>query len=92
MVAVLHKVVEEVASRGNSVIVGRGAPYILRNRRDAFHAFIYAPVEEKIRRIIDRSENPKKKRRSSWKRSMRNALRSSGTISTKNGRCESFTI
>ena len=26
MVAVLHKVVDEVASRGNSVIVGRGAP------------------------------------------------------------------
>jgi cytidylate kinase len=50
-VAVLHKVVEDVASRGNSVIVGRGAPYILRNRPDVFHVFIYAPVDEKIRRI-----------------------------------------
>ncbi|MGH9745809.1 MAG: AAA family ATPase [Candidatus Acidiferrales bacterium] len=51
MVAVLHKVVEDVASRGNCVIVGRGAPYILRNRPDAFHVFIYAPEDEKIRRI-----------------------------------------
>ena len=52
MVAVLHKVVEEVASRGNSVIVGRGAPYILRNRPDVFSVFIYASEEEKIRRIM----------------------------------------
>jgi cytidylate kinase len=33
------------------VIVGRGAPYFLRNRPDAFHVFIYAPVEEKLRRL-----------------------------------------
>jgi cytidylate kinase len=52
MVAVLHKVVDDVASRGNSVIVGRGAPYILRNRPDAFHVFIYASEEEKVRRIM----------------------------------------
>jgi cytidylate kinase len=51
MVAMLHKVVEDVASRGNCVIVGRGSPYILRNRPDAFHVFIYAPSEEKIRRL-----------------------------------------
>lgn len=51
MVAVLHRVVEDVASRGNSVIVGRGAPYILRNRADVFSVFIYASEEEKIRRI-----------------------------------------
>ena len=52
MVAVLHKVVEDVASRGNSVIVGRGAPYILRNRADVFSVFIYASEEEKVRRIM----------------------------------------
>jgi cytidylate kinase len=58
MVEMLHRVIEEVASRGNSVIVGRGSPYILRNRADAFHVFIYAPVEEKVRRLrsIGRSE------------------------------------
>jgi cytidylate kinase len=52
MVEVLHKVIEDVASRGNSVIVGRGSAYILRNRPDAFHTFVYAPVEEKIRRVM----------------------------------------
>jgi cytidylate kinase len=51
MVAMLQEVIEDVASRGNCVIVGRGAPYILRNHADAFHVFIYAPRDEKIRRI-----------------------------------------
>jgi cytidylate kinase len=51
MVAMLQEVIEDVASRGNCVIVGRGAPYILRNNADAFHVFIYAPRDEKIRRI-----------------------------------------
>jgi len=58
MVAMLHTVVEDIASRGNCVIVGRGSPYILRNRPDAFHVFIYAPPDEKIRRLrtIGKSE------------------------------------
>jgi cytidylate kinase len=59
MVAMLHKVVEAVASRGNCVIVGRGAPYILRNRPDAFHVFIYAPEDEKIRRIMSLGKSEK---------------------------------
>ncbi len=52
MVELLHQVIEDVASRGNCVIVGRGSAYILRNRLDAFHVFVYAPAEEKIRRIM----------------------------------------
>ncbi len=58
MVEMLHRVIQGVALRGNSVIVGRGSPYILRNHPDAFHVFIYAPVEEKVRRLrsIGKSE------------------------------------
>jgi cytidylate kinase len=41
----------EVAEKGNCVIVGRGAPYHLRERADAFHVFMYAPRAEKLRRI-----------------------------------------
>jgi cytidylate kinase len=51
MVDMLQKVIEDVASRGNSVIVGRGSAYFLRNRADAFRIFTYAPVDEKIRRL-----------------------------------------
>ena len=52
MVELLHQVIENVASRGNCVIVGRGSAYILRNRPEAFHVFVYAPADEKIRRIM----------------------------------------
>jgi len=40
------------------VIVGRGSAYYLANRRDAFHVFIYAPFQDKIRRLqaIGKSE------------------------------------
>ena len=58
MVAALQKVIESVAARGNCVIVGRGSPNILRNRPDVFPVFIYAPLDEKIRRLkaIGKSE------------------------------------
>ena len=51
MVALMQRVIERAASDGNCVIVGRGAPYFLRNHADAFHVFVYAPWEEKIRRV-----------------------------------------
>lgn len=62
MVAMLHKVIEEAASRGNCVIVGRGSPYILRNRPDAFHVFVYAPDEEKLRRLKNIGQSEKEAR------------------------------
>lgn len=46
-----EKVVREAAGQGNCVIVGRGSAHYLRSRPDAFHVFIYAPFEEKIRRL-----------------------------------------
>jgi uncharacterized protein len=50
MVEVGEQVMREIAARGNCVIVGRGAPYFLRDRPDVFHVFLYAPREEKLRR------------------------------------------
>jgi cytidylate kinase len=46
-----EKVVRQAAGQGNCVIVGRGSAYYLQSRPDAFHVFIYAPLEEKIRRL-----------------------------------------
>jgi len=57
MVVFMQRVVESAAAAGNCVIVGRGAPYVLRNRDDAFRAFIYAPLAEKIRRVRDLGKN-----------------------------------
>ena len=50
-VAISEQVMSKVASAGNCVIVGRGAPYFLRERPDVFHIFLYAPRAEKIRRL-----------------------------------------
>jgi len=46
--------VQSAFSSGPSVIVGRGAQYFLRNRKDVFHAFLYAPRDHKIRNLISR--------------------------------------
>jgi cytidylate kinase len=51
MVTFMHRVVEQAAADGNCVIVGRGAPFFLRRRNDAFHVFVFAPWDEKIRRV-----------------------------------------
>ena len=48
---VAERVVTAAAKSGNSVIVGRGAAYYLRERPDAFHVFVYAPLEAKVQRL-----------------------------------------
>jgi cytidylate kinase len=46
-----ERVVTDAAAAGNCVIVGRGAPWFLRGRANVFTVFMYAPHEEKIRRL-----------------------------------------
>lgn len=46
-----ENVVRQAAREGNCVIVGRGSAYYLETDPCAFHVFIYAPFEEKIRRL-----------------------------------------
>jgi cytidylate kinase len=48
---VADQVVTMAAKTGNSVIVGRGSAYFLRDRSDAFHVFVYAPFEAKVWRL-----------------------------------------
>src|SRR5271170_3545395 len=59
MVVLMQRVMEGAAAAGNCVIVGRGAPYVLRNRPDAFHVFVYAPLDEKIRRVMTLGKSEK---------------------------------
>lgn len=51
MMSIMQQVMENAAQTGNCV-VGRGAPYFFRDRTDAFHVFLFAPQEEKIRRLV----------------------------------------
>ncbi len=48
---VTERLVRNAAAEGNAVIVGRGSAYYLHDCTDAFHVFIYAPFEEKVRRL-----------------------------------------
>jgi cytidylate kinase len=48
---VADQVVTMAAKTGNSVIVGRGSAYFLRDRVDVFHVFVYAPFEAKVWRL-----------------------------------------
>jgi len=50
------KVVQHAASAGNCVIVGRGSQLILRDHPDALRVFLYAPREEKMRRLLSRGK------------------------------------
>jgi len=47
-----EKVITKIAAEGNCVIIGRGAPWFLRDRKDAFRVFLFAPYEEKLRRTM----------------------------------------
>jgi cytidylate kinase len=53
-----QRLVNAAADEGNAVIVGRGSAFFLENRPDAFHAFIYAPYEDKVRRLVAGGTEP----------------------------------
>src|SRR6202051_2775483 len=52
-----EELVRAAAVEGNTVIVGRGSAYYLRDRPDAFHVFVYAPFDEKVRRLQQTGKN-----------------------------------
>jgi cytidylate kinase len=52
MVKMMEGITENIAAEGDAVVVGRGAPYFLRERADTFRVFLYAPRPEKVRRLI----------------------------------------
>lgn len=56
---VVEKILPGIAEAGNCVIVGRGSAYYLGGRPDAFHVFIYAPFQEKVRRLRSRGKSEK---------------------------------
>ena len=52
MMAMMQEIMNRLGKEGNAVVVGRGAPFFLRENPCAFHVFLYAPRAEKIRRTI----------------------------------------
>src|SRR3984885_7157973 len=54
-----QQVVQQAAETGNSVIVGRGAQQFLKDRQDTLRVFLYAPREDKVRRLLARGKSEK---------------------------------
>ncbi|MGH9393692.1 MAG: AAA family ATPase, partial [Terriglobales bacterium] len=51
MSALTRRVIVDLAAAGECVIVGRGGNYVLRERSDAFHLFVYAAPGWRVRRL-----------------------------------------
>lgn len=54
LVTIVQKVVEQVAEDRPCIIVGRGAPYFLRERTDTLSIFLYSSRDLKYRRVLKR--------------------------------------
>lgn len=57
-------IIKQIAERGPCVIVGRCGDYVLREMEDCLKVFIYAPLEERIKRVTEvyneKTNDPKK--------------------------------
>lgn len=50
----LRRLIEQVAERGDSVIVGRGGQAILAGRADVVHVRVVCDLDERVRRVAER--------------------------------------
>jgi hypothetical protein len=57
LTCLVEKVILQAADKKPCVIIGRGAPYFLRDRADTFCVFLYASRELKFRRVLKRIGN-----------------------------------
>ena len=56
---ITRRVVEHAAKRGNCVIVGRGSQQFLKDVPETLRVFLFAPRENKIRRLTARGKTEK---------------------------------
>jgi cytidylate kinase len=59
IVSLSKRVVEHAAEKGDCIIVGRGSQLFLSSRPDALRVFLYAPRENKVRRLRARGKSEK---------------------------------
>src|SRR5215470_15500391 len=57
IVRITRRVVENAATCGGCVIVGRGSQQFLRDRPDTLRIFLYAPPAAKVRRLLARGKS-----------------------------------
>lgn len=47
------KIIKEMAENGSCVIIGRCADYVLKDMENCFHVFIYATMENRMKRVVE---------------------------------------
>ncbi len=57
LAALTRLVIEEAADRGNAVVVGRGARFIIGRRPDAVHVQLHAPLDVRMRHLLAKIED-----------------------------------
>lgn len=56
-IAMVQGVIDAASKRNNVVVVGRGGQAILRGRPDVLHVRIEAPLEHRVRRLLERDDH-----------------------------------
>ena len=51
-----HKIIKELADKENFVVVGRCADHILKDRDNVVKVFIYADIDTRVKRAVERKE------------------------------------
>jgi cytidylate kinase-like protein len=64
IVEISCRLIHQAADAGKCVIVGRGGACCLRERRDAFHVFVYASADERVRRLRENGKSAAEARES----------------------------
>ena len=78
-----RKIVLDIAEKGNCVIVGRCADFILKDQKDCLHVFIHSNMDaraERIVRMYGESESTPKKRLEDKDKSSFNSIRATLAI------------
>ena len=60
-----RNIILELAEKGNCVIVGRCSDYILRDREDSLHVFVYGDPKKRAERVVElygKTDQPMEKR------------------------------
>lgn len=64
-----EKVINMIADKGSCVIVGRAADHILRSRPNVVRIFIHAPIEQRIKNVMEMYGDTEEEARRNIKRS-----------------------
>ena len=67
-----EKVIKKIAEKGSCVLVGRAADYVLRDNQYLVKVFIYAPLEYRIKKVMEMYNDTKSKAKKNIEKSDKN--------------------